>query len=73
MSNYDQTLQDRLSLAAQAKKNMLENFKKSLMLMIRPKLSAGGSAKPSWRPGPNVRRSAKRQGNSAKPNLPSKL
>ena len=30
MSNYDQTLQDRLSLAAQAKKNMLENFKKSL-------------------------------------------
>src|SRR4029453_256231 len=32
MSNYNQTLQDRLSLAAQAKKNMLENFKKSLIL-----------------------------------------
>ena len=32
MSNYNQTLQDRLSVAAQAKKSMLENFKKSLIL-----------------------------------------
>jgi uncharacterized protein DUF6481 len=32
MSNYDQSLQDRLSLAAAAKRSMLEKFKKSLIL-----------------------------------------
>jgi Family of unknown function (DUF6481) len=32
MSNYNQSLQDRLSVAAQAKKNMLEKFRKSLIL-----------------------------------------
>lgn len=32
MSNYHQSLNDRLSLAAQAKKSMLEKFKKSLIL-----------------------------------------
>src|SRR6266545_3025510 len=32
MSNYNQSLNDRLGLAAQAKKSMLEKFKKSLIL-----------------------------------------
>jgi hypothetical protein len=40
MSNYNQSLNDRLSLAAEAKKNMLEKFKKSLILDDPAKIEA---------------------------------